>query len=233
MSASFLFPVLYLAAMGVGLGSLIDHHAGGIDGVRYLDFLAPGLLAGTVLQIAVAEATYPVVGAVKWTRVYWAMLASPLGTDDLVLGFLVWIAVRMAMVSAIFLGVMAAFGTVRSPLGLLVVPVSMIAGVAFAAPVASYAVLSTNDQGFAAINRFIVVPLFLFSTTFFPLHQLPVGLRVVAQLTPLFHGVNLTRALCLGQIAPLQNAADLLYLVVLAGASTLSCAASFKKRLVQ
>ena len=112
---SFLIPVLYLAAMGVALGSLIDKHSHGVDGVSYVAFLAPGLLAGTAMQIGTNDATYPVMGGIKWMRTYFAQLASPLSVYDVLLGHLAWIAARLAIVVTIYLGVMAAFGVVYSP----------------------------------------------------------------------------------------------------------------------
>ena len=112
---SFLIPVLYLAAMGVALGSLIDKHSHGVDGVTYVAFLAPGLLAGTCMQIGTNDATYPVMGAIKWMRTYFAQLAGPLSVYDVLLGHLAWIAARLAIVITIYLAVMAVFGVVYSP----------------------------------------------------------------------------------------------------------------------
>ena len=115
VTTSFLIPVLYLAAMGVALGSLIDKHSHGVDGVTYVAYLAPGLLAGTCMQIGTNDATYPVMGAIKWMRTYLAQLAAPLGVYDVLLGHLAWIAARLAIVVSIYLAVMAAFGIVHSP----------------------------------------------------------------------------------------------------------------------
>jgi len=104
---SFLIPVLYLAAMGIALGSLIDKHSHGVDGATYVAYLAPGLLAGTCMQIGTNDATYPVMGGIKWMRTYFAQLASPLEVYDVLLGHLAWIAARLAIVVSIYLAVMA------------------------------------------------------------------------------------------------------------------------------
>jgi lipooligosaccharide transport system permease protein len=229
---SFLYPVLYLAAMGVGLGSLVDKHHR-IDGVGYTAFIAPGLLAATAMQIAFGEATYPVMAAIKWIRTYHAMLATPLSVRDVLLGHLTWIGIRLVMVATIYLSVVAAFGTVLAPSALLALPAAVLLGVAFAAPTMAYAAVQDTDGGFAALYRFVIVPLFLFSGTFFPLAQLPRWLQVVAYATPLEHGVDLCRALVLGKgLAPGPIAGDIAYLVVFALVGCVLAARSYRRRLV-
>lgn len=197
---SFLIPVLYLAAMGVALGSLINKHSHGVDGVTYVAFLAPGLLAGTCMQIGTNDATYPVMGAIKWMRTYLAQLAGPLDVYDVLLGHLAWIAARLAIVVSIYLAVMAAFGIVYSPWALLALPAGVLTGIAFAAPVAAFAATQDKDSAFSTLYRFAIIPMFLFSGTFFPISQLPTWLQAVAYVTPLYHGVTLCRDLTLGQV---------------------------------
>ena len=121
--SSVLSPVLYLGAMGLGLGTLVDAHGTArLGGVSYLAFLAPGLLAAAAMQAAVEESTYPVLGSVKWRRTYYAAAASPLRPADLFHGHLLFTTMRLAMNSAIFLVVMAAFGAVASPWVLAALP---------------------------------------------------------------------------------------------------------------
>jgi lipooligosaccharide transport system permease protein len=232
LTTSFLYPVLYLAAMGVGLGSLVNAHVHLVGGVRYLDFLAPGLLAATAMQVGGNEAMYPVMGAIKWLKTYFAMLATPLTVLDVLVGHLAWIAARLLMVSVIYLGVMAAFGTVHSALAVLAVPAAVMTGLAFAAPIAAFAASQPNDTGFTTLYRFGLIPLFLFSGTFFPISQLPGWLQVVARATPLYHGVALCRALVLGQAVLWPDVVHGAYLVALAGLGVLLAAASYKRRLI-
>jgi lipooligosaccharide transport system permease protein len=232
ITTSFLFPVLYLTAMGVGLGSLVDHHVHRVGGVSYIDFLAPGLLAGTVLQMATGESTFPVLGRIKWDRTYYAMLATPLSAADVVLSHLLWIAIRGAMVSAIFLSVMTLFGCVHSVLALLIIPVSALAAFGFAAPTTAFAATVTSENAFPLFYRFGVIPLFLFSATFFPLGQLSPALRALAEVTPLVHAVLLTRSLSLGTIASWQSLFDLAYLLVLSVIGWHLARRAFNKRLV-
>jgi lipooligosaccharide transport system permease protein len=229
ITTSFLYPVLYLAAIGVGLGSLIHHP---VDGVRYLDFVAPGLLAATAMQIGANEAMYPVMVGTKWMRTYFAMLATPLRVRDVLRGHLGWIATRLSIVSVIYLGVVAAFGVVRSPLAVLALPAAVATGAAFAAPIAAFAVTQDKDVGFTTIYRFGLIPLFLFSGTFFPVTQLPGWLQPVADATPLFHGVSLCRGLVLGQLSLWPALGHALYLVALTALGYLLARWTFTRRLV-
>lgn len=197
--STVLFPVLFLASMGLGLGSLVDSSdSGGVDGLPYLVFLAPGLLAATAMQTAVSESTYPVMGAIKWIKTYHAMLATPIGVLDVLVGHLLYIATRVLLGSAIFLAMMGLFGALDSPLALLAVPAAVLTGMAFCTPVVAFAAVNDNDAGFAALFRFVVTPLFLFGGVFFPVAQLPPVLEQLAYATPLWHGVALSRGLALG-----------------------------------
>jgi lipooligosaccharide transport system permease protein len=211
--STVLFPVLFLASMGVGLGTLVDSSAsGGVEGHSYLVFLAPGLLAATAMQTGVGESTYPVMGAIKWVKTYHAMLATPLGVVDVLVGHLLYIAARVLFGSVVFLAVMAAFGAVDSPLGLLTLPAAVLTGLAFAAPVVAYAAVVENDAGFAVLMRFVITPLFLFGGVFYPVAQLPLVLEQLAYLTPLWHGVALSRGLALGTVSAGAALSHALYL---------------------
>jgi lipooligosaccharide transport system permease protein len=223
---------LYLAAMGVGLGGLVDRHVHQVGGVPYLHFLAPGLLAATAMQVAGNESMYPVLAAIKWVGTYFAMLASPLRVLDVLIGHLGWIALRLVLVGATYLAVMAAFGAVHSPLALLDLPAAVLTGLAFATPISAFAAGQQNDIGFVTIYRFGLIPLFLFSGTFFPVTQLPGWLQPVAYATPLFHGVALCRALTLGQAHWWPAVGDALYLsafVVVGGVLALG---RYERRLI-
>ena len=232
VTTSFLYPILYLAAMGVGLGSLVDRHSHAVGGVSYIQFLAPGLLAATAMQVAGNESMYPVLAAIKWIGTYFAMLASPLRVVDLLLGHLGWIALRLVLVSTIYLGVMAAFGTVLSPLAVLALPAAVLTGLAFAAPISAFSAMQVNDMGFTAIYRFGLIPLFLFSGTFFPVAQLPGWLQPVAYATPLYHGVALCRAITLGQAHWWPAAGDALYLLAFAVFGSVVAKFTYERRLV-
>ncbi|HXZ82154.1 MAG TPA: ABC transporter permease [Acidimicrobiales bacterium] len=232
VTTSFLYPVLYLAALGVGLGSLVDHHAHAVSGVSYLDFLAPGLLASTAMQVGANEAMYPVMDAIKWGRAYLAMLATPLTVKDVVRGHLAWIAFRLLTVCAIYLAIMGAFGTLRSGLAVLAIPAGVLTGLAFVVPIAAFAAAQESDRGFSTLYRFGLIPLFLFSGTFFPVAQLPRWLQFVAYATPLYHGVALCRGFVIGDLGWAAGMVHASYLVALAVAGYLVALRSYRKRLV-
>jgi lipooligosaccharide transport system permease protein len=197
---SIINPVFYLGALGVGLGSLVNKSGGAPLGVPYLDFVAPGMLAAAAMQLASMEASWPVMGSFRWTRQYFAMISTPLGVGDVVLGHQLWMLVRLATTSAVYLAVIAAFGGVDSVWGLLALPACVLVGAAFTAPLAAYAATQDNDAAFVPINRFVILPMFLFSGTFFPVSRLPLPLEWLAYATPLWHGVDLCRELTLGNV---------------------------------
>jgi lipooligosaccharide transport system permease protein len=232
IATSFLIPILYLAAMGIALGSLIDKHSHGVGGVSYLAYLAPGLLAGTSMQIGTNDMMYPVLGAIKWMRTYLAMLAGPLSVYDVLIGHLAWVATRIAIVVSIYLAVMAAFGTIFSFWAILALPVAVLTGMAFAAPMAAFAATLDKDSGFSTLYRFVIIPLFLFSGIFFPISQLPLVLQVVAYISPLFHGVALCRDLTLGTVHLWPDLGHAAYLCLWVGVGYAVGRHTFARRLV-
>ncbi|HUZ20752.1 MAG TPA: ABC transporter permease [Acidimicrobiales bacterium] len=237
LTASIVYPVLYLAALGVGLGSLVDHHlgtgrgVGGLDGVTYLRYVAPGILAGSVMQIAVNESTYPVMAATKWVHTYDAMLATPLRVLDVLAGHVGFVLLRLLVTSATFCAIAAGFGALVSPEAALAVPAGVVTGLAFATPVMAFAVTQERDSGFSVIHRLFVVPLFLFSGSFFPISQLPGFWQEVAVVTPLYHGVALCRACTLGRLWTPACLAHAAYLLALASAGWVAARRTFRRRL--
>ncbi|CAN5215603.1 ABC transporter permease [soil metagenome] len=227
--SSVMTPVLFLAAMGVGLGSLVDE--GGRLGGEYLLFLAPGLLAATAMQTASFESMYPVMGAIKWVRTYHAMLATPLGVGAVLGGHLLWVVFRLTTTCLAFLVVMALFGAAGSPAALLALPAAVLCGMAFAAPLFAFSAAVDRDAGFAAVQRFVLVPMFLFSGTFFPVDQLPRALEWVAYATPLWHGVDLCRSLALGSQGLLDALGHVGYLSLWILAGVLVARITFARRL--
>ena len=230
--SSVLNPLLFLGAMGLGLGSLVNQHGTArLGGVSYLAFLAPGLLAAAAMETGVGEATYPVYGSVKWNKTYQAATASPLRPADIFHGHMLFVALRLTMNCAIFLAVSAVLGAVHSFWALASLPVAVLTGVTFNATIESWAITRTRDTSFAVIFRFGMIPLFLFSGTFFPVTQLPAWFRPVAYLTPLWHGVSLCRALNLGTADWGQALIDVAYLAALATIGILAGHRSYRRRL--
>ena len=212
--SSTLQPLLYFFAMGLGLGALVDHARGGVDGVSYLKFVAPGLLAAAALHLGIEECTYPVMMGLKWVKSYWAKVATPLDADDVALGHLGWVAFRLLLSSTIFFVVMVIFGTVTSFWGLLAVPAAVLTGLATGAPTAAYAAVQKDDAGFPLLFRLGVLPLFLFSGIFFPITSMPGWVQAIAQISPLTRGASLIRSLTLDQGIGVSALISLAYLSI-------------------
>ncbi len=230
--STVLNPLLYLGAMGLGLGTLVDKHGtASLGHISYLVFLAPGLLAASAMGTGVGESTYPVFGSVKWNKTYQAAVSSPLRPADLFRGHLLFVGLKLTMASAVFLAVAAAFGAIISPMAALALPVAVLTGLAFTSPIEAWTVTRTKDTSLAVVYRFGMIPLFLFSGVFFPVTQLPAWIRPIAYLTPLWHGVALCRDLCLG-IATVPSALlHVGYLLAVLGAGIIAGNRSYTRRL--
>lgn len=232
--STFLSPLVYLTAMGVGLGSFVDHgrHAGvALGHLSYLDFVAPALIATTAMQTAAAEATFPVIEAIKWNRSYLGMLATPIAVTDVLIGHVLWIAVRLVTAVGVYLSVMATFGAAQSTEAIAALPAGVLTGLAFACPIMAFAATQDDDAVFNAVFRFGIIPLFLFSGTFFPISQLPVGLRSLAYATPLWHGVALCRSLALGTAGLGASLLHTAYLLVVIAAALAAGRVTYRRRL--
>jgi lipooligosaccharide transport system permease protein len=216
--SSFVVPLLYIVAMGVLLGGFINGDPAKLEGATsYLSFVAPGMLAAQSMTTVFGEVTYPVMGMIKWQRVYFGMIATPLSVRDIVFAHLAFVAARVGLVSAVFLAVMAPFGVFESVGGVLVAFfVQVLIGLAFAAPVYALSASLLNESGFALVFRLGMIPMFLFSGAFFPVSNLDRWMEVVAKVTPLWHGVDLTRMLVLGRVDGSLALVHVAYLAALA-----------------
>ncbi|MBI2710528.1 MAG: ABC transporter permease [Actinobacteria bacterium] len=232
--SSFLTPVLFLLAMGVGLGRLVDRGqaAQRLGDVSYLGFIAPGLLAATVMQVAAQESMWPIMAGIKWLKTFHAMIATPVSPFDVVMAHVWFLAVRAASVATVFLAIITVFGAVVSPWAVVAVPVAVLTALAFACPIMAFAATRESDQGFAALSRFVIQPLFLFSGSFFPISQLPAWLRPVAWVTPLWHGVEVARGATLGHPRPLAWALHVAVLLAYAGVGLFVARLTFERRLI-
>jgi lipooligosaccharide transport system permease protein len=232
LAFGFLQPILFLTAMGLGLGTLMGtDDLSAFGGVPYIDWLGPGLLAAMGMQTATFESTYPIMNKIMWGRNYEAILSTPLGIRNIVLGELGWSAFRIGTLAAVFLVVLALFGIPRSPLAVLAVPFAVLTGLAFSSCLIAFTATQKNDVGFSAIFRFVINPLFLLSGTFFPLTQLPEQVQWVAWLTPLFHGVELVRGSILDQLSLPAAAIHLGYLLAMFAVGALLAERTLTKRM--
>lgn len=227
--SSFLLPLLTMLGFGVGIGAYVT---GGVDGVPYLDWIVPGLIATTALQVGVADSSWPVLGLFEWNRIYFAQAAAPLRVADILAGHLGFVLFRTFTTSVVFLAVTAAFGTMRSWWALATLPVCVLLALAVAAPTFAFSASVTSDSYLAILIRFGVIPMSLFSGTFFPIESLPELLRGVAYALPLWHAVDLCRAATLGVAPQWSVTGHLLYLGAWALAGWCLALARFRRRLV-
>ena len=198
--AGFAEPVLYLLSIGVGVGELVGEvPLGGGRSVPYEVFVAPGMLASSAMNGAVFDATFNFFVKYKYARTYDAILATPFSVRDVALGETTWALLRGAVYATAFLLTMLALGLVESWWAVLAVPAAVLIGYAFAGAglAATTWMRSFIDFDYVTLA---IVPLFLFSATFFPLGRYPTALRWVVQATPLYQGVALERALVLGDV---------------------------------
>jgi lipooligosaccharide transport system permease protein len=195
-------PLIYMLGIGLGLAAFLDVPvASGPDGpVDYLWFVAPALLATAAVSVTTEEFTYTVMAGFKWRRLFWGMNASPVSPEQVCSGLVIAVTLRMVFVSAAYYVVMVLFGAVGNvALGSLMVPVGVLAGLAFGLPLLAFSAGIEEDRGqFAMVQRFVFTPLFLFSGTFYPLETLPVGLQWIGWISPIWHASEAGRLLSYG-----------------------------------
>ena len=232
-------PLLFLLAFGVGFGALVrgsGQAAVATGGVDYLVWLAPGLLAMSAVQTGAFDSTYPVLSGFKWQRTYSAMTAGPITPAQVALGHLGWLAAKTAGAGLVFVAVIALLGGAAGPGILGAVLVAVLTGAAVAAPITAYsATLETEGASFPAIFRFVVIPMTLFSGTFFPADRLPELVRPLVWVSPLWHGTELARPGALGGPWPPWPAVlgHVVFLVALLGVGTALAVRTFTRRLAR
>lgn len=213
---AFIAPLLFLGAMGIGLGELVDANVGDVGGLTYLQFVAPALMVATGAQMAAAESLWPVMAGWRWIRHYHGMVATPVGPADVYGGFVVWTVMRVLLAGTIFIAVASVLGGVTSPWAVLAIPASGLCAAAFCSLIGAWSMTQENDSLFSALIRLGIMPLMLFSGTFFPVEQMPGWLQPAVWLSPMWHGVELARAATTGTFAPrlIANVAVLVACVV-------------------
>lgn len=211
-------PLVYLFALGVGLASLVDANIGGQGvGVSYLIFVAPALLAAAAVTVASEELTYPMMMGFKWNPIFLAMNAAPISGKQIVNGMVIAVLARIVPTTVIYFVVMVLFGAVPSAWGAVMILVASLTGLAVGLVIMPYTASIQEDKGqMAMIQRFGILPMFLFSGTFFPLEQLPIYLHWIGWISPLWHGTQLGRVVGYDLAEPVWLiACHLLYLLVL------------------
>jgi lipooligosaccharide transport system permease protein len=190
-------PLFYLLSLGVGLGTLV----GPVAGVSYAAFVAPALLATSAMNGAIYDSTFNVYFLLKYAKLYDAVLATPVRATDVALGQIGWALLRSTLYAAAFITVILGMGLVRSWWVVLALPAAILTGFAFAAAGMAASTFMRSWQDFEYVTL-VSLPMFLFSTTFYPLSVYPRGLQIVIECTPLYQAVTLLRALTLGDVGP-------------------------------
>jgi lipooligosaccharide transport system permease protein len=194
-------PVLYLISIGLGVGAYIDKNTGGmgVDGVSYITFLAPALLATAAIQGAIDESVYPTLEGFKWNKIFFSMNSTPLSGNHIAMGVFLNSLIRVIFTAVIYWFVMLAFGVLESPRAWLAIFTAVMAGAAFGALMQALAgMLENEDIFFTVLQRFVIMPLFLFSGTFYPLTNMPIFLQWIGWISPLWHATELGRWLTYG-----------------------------------
>lgn len=230
--STFINPILLLLSLGIGLGSLVDER-GGPGGIAYVTWLAPGLLAASAMQTAAGESSYPVMAGIKWIKSYDAALATPLTVRDLTLGHIGWVGVRLTQMLVVYAGVIVAFGAADPVRGFVAVMPALLTGLTFACVITAYTARLEDETGLTSLFRFGIVPLFLFSGTFFPISQLPQFMQPIAWITPLWHGVELTRSLALATPTTFSPVVHIAYLVAVGVAAGALSVRFLERRVVK
>lgn len=216
-------PLVYLFAMGVGLATLVDANtnaaldAGNGQSVPYLVFVAPALLATAAIMVASEENTYSVMSGFKWRKTYYGPNASPLQSHQLVNGHSMGVLARLLLTTGLYFLCLVLFGAVPEATGWVMIFTAALGGMSFGLPLMAYSASIEDDRGqFALVQRFIVMPLFLFSGTFFPLEAMPLVVRWIGWVSPLWHSTELGRVLSYGSAEPVWlTVLHVVYLVVL------------------
>jgi lipooligosaccharide transport system permease protein len=235
--SSLLQPLLFLVAFGVGFGTLIDassEAARVTGGMPYLVYLAPALLVIGAVQTVAFESTYPILSAFRWQRTYWGVAATPITPDQLAVGQLTWIALRLVLSGTAYLLVAGLLGAMSGAGMLAALVFAVLCGMALSAPLMAFSAAQENEgTAFTAVFRFVVVPMMLFSGTFFPISQLPGLIQPLAWISPVWHGTELARGATLGTIALWPALGHVTYLTVLLLVGVLLSRWRFRVRLTR
>jgi len=230
-------PLLYLISIGIGVGALVDKNLGpnAIDGVGYLTFLAPALLATAAIQAAMDETSFPTLQGFSWEKTFFGMNSTVLTGRQVSAGVLIASFIRCLLTVVLYAVILFAFGAVKLEVIPGLILASLFAGMAMGSAMLATASFIKEDDGlFAIIGRFIITPMFMFSGTFYPIETLPIYLQWVGWISPLWHATNMGRAISYGHaVAPLMMAAHFLYLGILFAVTYLMAARQFEKRLSQ
>ena len=228
-------PILYLTSIGLGVGSLVNANLGptGIDGVPYLVFLAPALITAAAMQGVMNEIMFPTLAGFLWDKGFFAMRATPISGGQIADGLLLAATARIVFTSVVYWLVLLAFGAVNWSSALTLIPVAILAGISWGAAMLAATANVKDDSGFISLAmRIVIMPMFLFSGTFYPLTTLPLAVQWIGWISPLWHATELGRWLSYGMaMPPWQVAVSLAYLLALGVLGLILARRRFERRL--
>jgi len=233
--ASIVNPVFYLLAIGAGVGSLINKNSGGVDGVSYLVFLAPALLANAAIQGSMDETIFPTLEGFMWHKTFYGMNSTPLGGRQIALGVYQAAMLRNLFTVLFYFIVMQIFGVAKSPHSWLAIPTGILAGASFSAVMLALAGnAKKEDNFFTFVGRFVITPMFFLSGTFFPLSSMPIYLQWFGWLSPVWHATDLGRFLTYGsEVSITLVIIHVLYLLLLTFTGIFAAIKVFERRLAK
>ncbi len=228
-------PILYLTSIGLGVGSLVNTNLGptGIDGVPYLVFLAPALIVAAAMQGVMNEIMFPTLAGFLWDKGFFAMRATPISGGQIADGLLLAASARILFTTVVYWFVLLAFGAAGWASALTLIPVAIIAGLSWGAVMLAATANVKDDSGFISLAmRIVIMPMFLFSGTFYPLSTLPLAVQWIGWISPLWHATELGRWLSYGMAMPAwQVAVSVAYLLALGVVGIVVARRRFERRL--
>jgi lipooligosaccharide transport system permease protein len=227
IALNFVEPILYLAAMGLGLGAFVKE----INGIPYVKFIAPGIIASSAMFAATYECTYGTYVRMTYQKTFDAVLATPVNINELVAGEVIWGATKSALYGTIIISVITLFGLVDSPWIIFLIPFLFISGVIFAELSVIVAAIVPGIESFNYFYTIVMTPMFLFSGIFFPLDTLPPIISKIAFFTPLYHLVNICRSFSSG--IPRTALSDILWIFVVLALLTPYPFRLLRKRIIE
>jgi lipooligosaccharide transport system permease protein len=225
-------PLLYLMGMGLGVGSLVDSQGAGLlDGVSYLAFVAPAVIAAAAMNVAAQESVWPLMAGFKWSKAFQAMCATPITAAQVAGGTLLWLTTKVTISTLGVGAVLMLFPATRTVGVLAAIPAGIVTGLAYGLAISAWTATRESDTSFPVILRFFILPMFLFAGVFFPVDQLPDPIPLIVWAVPLWHGVELSRGAVIGGLDPAMAAIHIAILLVWVGIGFLACTRTFARRL--
>lgn len=224
-------PILLLVGIGLSLGTYVNKT--GALGMPYVQFVAPGLLASSSLQLAMTESGAPILSSFKWEKTFFDMAAAPVRAMDMLLGQLAYLALRILPAAVVFTVLILPFGAARSPWAALLPLIAVLVGLAGATPMFAYSASIDSPNTMSIVLRLIMLPMTLFSGVFFPISSLPAVLLPLAYALPLWHGVALSRDVADGSGSLMPDVMHLIVLALWCGLGLMLAQARFVARLTR